>query len=301
MAIVSAEFFLRFHYNRTISFEPPEAGWTVFDSELGWVPGPNMRGREKGALVTINSEGARGEEFESRPDIIAVGDSFTLGALVNDYETWPAFLNEKVDREVANFGVCAYGVDQIFLRTQRILKNYKPEIVIMGLIEDNFYRSALERWVTGEKRPKFIKNKAGRWEAPKEKLKASTDNENRVFRDWKTILTDWSRLWLLGPYDDISMLNKSPRFYRQGVEISVQLIKRLQKQLSGDGIDFHVLLLAGQFDRWEMKSSLESLDISVIDCSEIYHDKTHIIQGDGHPSMLGHKAYAQCLMDALEF
>lgn len=296
LALVSAEFFVRFQYNKTTSFSPPEAGWTIFDSELGWVPGPYMSGHERDALVTINSEGARGEEFVGPPEVLAVGDSFTLGALVNDDESWPAFLDKLSDLRVANFGVCAYGVDQMFLRMQRLLKSYDPEVVIMGLIEDNFYRSALDRWVTGQKRPKFKINQMGKWEAPEKILEANSYRKKQTFYDWETILTDWSRVWLLGPYDGVSALNKTPRFYKKGVQISIQLIKRLQKQLSREGIEFHVVLLAGQFEHWGIKSKLESQGLSLIDCSDIYHDKKHVIQGDGHPSVQGHKSYAQCII-----
>lgn len=299
LSLLAAEFFIRFQYNKTTHFAPPEAGWTVFDEELSWVPGANMSGEEKGAVISMNSDGARGKEFEKDPDILAIGDSFTLGALVNDDETWPFFLNELTDDEVANFGVCAYGVDQMYLRTQKLLKNYDPKVVVMGLIEDNFYRSALDRWVTGEKRLKFIKNDEGHWVAPNKKLTPNQDQKT-TYRDWKTILTDWSRIWLLGPYDDISMLNKTPRFYREGVEISLQLIERLNEQLTKEGIEFHVLLLGGQFERWGMKAKLESLGVSLIDCSEVYQDENHIIPGDGHPSVMGHKAYAHCLTASVD-
>jgi len=75
--------------------------------------------------------------------IAIVGDSFTFGLEVRYEETWGHQLEVALghDYQVLNFGVDGYGVDQAYLRYERDVLPWKPDIVILGLINDDVRRT----------------------------------------------------------------------------------------------------------------------------------------------------------------
>ena len=95
-------------------------------------------------VVTTNSLGFRGSEFsKDKPDttyrIFAVGGSTTHGAtLVNDDETWPAYLQQKFNQidleatvEVINVGIMAATTEQESKMIKDRLVDYDPDLIIM--------------------------------------------------------------------------------------------------------------------------------------------------------------------------
>ena len=81
----------------------------------------------------------------SRPNrrIAIVGDSFTFGLEVRYEDTWGHQLELILGdgTQVLNFGVDGYGVDQSFLRYQRDTIPWRPDIVILGVINDDLRRT----------------------------------------------------------------------------------------------------------------------------------------------------------------
>jgi hypothetical protein len=145
-----------------INFRFPQGAWfeerhpAAFDAELGWVPKPDpqgpwrptiaarMAGDPPGTTTTILEDGIRsngnGEVPHTAESILAVGDSFTFGAQVSDWETWPAQLDKLSGRRVINGGVFGYGIDQAFLRARRLLSRYRVSTVIFSFIPDDIRR-----------------------------------------------------------------------------------------------------------------------------------------------------------------
>src|SRR5581483_8715499 len=78
-----------------------------------------------------------------RRTIAVVGDSYTFGLEVPFEAAWAAQLERELgpDFRVLNFGVDGYGVDQAYLRYQRDVRPWHPELVIFGFIEHDLYRS----------------------------------------------------------------------------------------------------------------------------------------------------------------
>jgi hypothetical protein len=114
-----------------------------FDAELGWVPKQDVHAIPNTweTTVTILKDGTRsngsGEVRDAMDPILAVGDSFTFGEQVSDWETWPAQLEKLSGRRVINDGVSGYGIDQAFLRAQRLLSRYRFSTVIFSFIPDD--------------------------------------------------------------------------------------------------------------------------------------------------------------------
>jgi hypothetical protein len=145
-----------------INFRFPQGAWfesrhpVAFDAELGWVPKQDARGPWRtttaarlagdppGTTTTILEDGIRsngsGEVRDAAEPILAVGDSFTFGAQVSDWETWPAQLEQLSGRKVINGGVFGYGMDQAFLRARRLLSRYRFSTVIFSFIPDDIRR-----------------------------------------------------------------------------------------------------------------------------------------------------------------
>jgi hypothetical protein len=129
----------------------------AFDAELGWVPKDNMQSTNVwGATVTtvedgIRSNGSGEVRNETDEPILAVGDSYTWGDEVSDWETWPAQLEKLSGRRVMNGGVNGYGIDQAFLRARRLLNRYRLGAVIFSFIPDDISRCELSRRTSAAK------------------------------------------------------------------------------------------------------------------------------------------------------
>lgn len=110
------------------------------DPELGWRAAPGLdEVLLAGARVSTNSLGWRGKRevpLERTPGvrrIVAIGDSFTFGQCVDDHETFPARLEQRLpDTEVLNLGVMGYGHGQMLLRLERDGLPYRPDAVLLG-------------------------------------------------------------------------------------------------------------------------------------------------------------------------
>ena len=139
----------------------------VFDSLLGWVPKKSSQIQSwSDNLVTFSEAGYRGSQVYQIPKpadklrIVVLGDSFTFGEEVEDFETYPAYLEQLIpNSEVINFGVHGYGLDQMLLRLQQVGLSYQPDIVIFAFINDDLNRALLS--FRDYQKPKFqlISNK----------------------------------------------------------------------------------------------------------------------------------------------
>ena len=132
----------------TVKPDPNAARDTIqYDPELGYAPVPNSTGMLAKNRVTFSAEGFRiAENRAPAPPvdpILAVGDSFTEGWGVDGDQTWTADLEQENHRTVLNAGVRGYGLDQIYLRTERLLKTVHPKLVILAFIKEDIDRTGL--------------------------------------------------------------------------------------------------------------------------------------------------------------
>lgn len=88
------------------------------------------------------------------PPILATGDSYTQGDEVDNDHTWPAQLQGLLRRRTINAGVAAYGFDQVVLRTEQLVPQVKPGLIVLGFIADDVRRAEMSRtW--GTEKPYF--------------------------------------------------------------------------------------------------------------------------------------------------
>lgn len=127
----------------------PAPGTSQFahDPALGWAPVAGSSGKMLGKFLTFTDEGTRAHNREAPaatgPSILALGDSMTEGYAAGDNETWPADLERLTGRPVLNAGVRGYGLDQMVLRAERLIPEFKPATVVLAFIADDISRTAL--------------------------------------------------------------------------------------------------------------------------------------------------------------
>ena len=141
------------------------------DEELSWVnkPGSDVEvvGLDYRYGVRINSLGLRGEELEPDPSfrILAIGDSKTFCQGVEDHETWPALLEERLAKdlpgtEVVNAGVYGYGALQTKGHLVRVWDAVRPNVVVYMHSGNDFsddlrysrgHYDEIRRWIPGRR------------------------------------------------------------------------------------------------------------------------------------------------------
>lgn len=136
-------------WNRRLLAEAPQSiSYLTADNLLGWTIAPNRT--SKNGLYLSSQEGIRSSEVGlsykelTRPYRVAlVGDSYTFALGVPFPASWGAQLERRLAGtvEVLNFGVDAYGIDQAYLRYHRDVKPFRPNIVILGFIDHDLFRT----------------------------------------------------------------------------------------------------------------------------------------------------------------
>ena len=116
----------------------------AYDATLGWMPprncvSPGYNFDANGfRVIPATTPPAAG------PPILATGSSFTMGQEEDDGETWPAYLQHLSDRKVINAGVSGYSLDQTVLRTERLVTEVKPLVVVASFTPDDVWRDELK-------------------------------------------------------------------------------------------------------------------------------------------------------------
>jgi len=117
---------------------------------LGWdIQSHHTEEHLQGVVYNATFQRTRGSRIFSqtpKPDvtrIAAFGDSFIFGQCVGDDEYWAPVLAEKYKGmvEIMNFGVKGYGTDQAFLKYREIGAKFKPDIVMIGIFMEDFFRN----------------------------------------------------------------------------------------------------------------------------------------------------------------
>jgi hypothetical protein len=118
-----------------------------YDSLLGWTYRPNSS--SENGYYNFNSQGIRGSKVYSQlpaSDTIRIallGNSAVFSAEVRDTQSLAYYLEKTLQAEgkaveVINFGVGGYGNDQALLNWKFKAKNFKPDLVVHGVMVWDF-------------------------------------------------------------------------------------------------------------------------------------------------------------------
>lgn len=143
---------------RTIHNESRRA--IVYDSELGWRGKPNTHFPDffgAGKALTFNSNGIRAQSEYSAAGrrIMMVGDSFTFGHGVGDRDSFPRQLEDASQIETMNLGMLGYGLDQAYLAYLRMEPQFEHQVLLFGIITDDFRRLLVDRGGDGYYKPRL--------------------------------------------------------------------------------------------------------------------------------------------------
>jgi hypothetical protein len=92
------------------------------------------KGWTKNTPITydLNSQGFRGKEFDpSVKNIVTLGDSFTIGVGLQENETWPYILGEKLALTVHNIAWGGWSCDTLFRMARYWIPELSPDLVVM--------------------------------------------------------------------------------------------------------------------------------------------------------------------------
>ena len=114
-----------------------------YDKLLGWDRKASTKGFEvsnKKTYFKINKLGARGRKIYKDDKFYVFGDSFAFCRYVNDNETWQFYFSKRNKKNVLNFGVGNYGLDQAFLKYLKISKKLPKKKVIFCVVPETIAR-----------------------------------------------------------------------------------------------------------------------------------------------------------------
>ncbi len=130
--------------NPCLSEPDSRLGWKTKLGQSSWVPAKRISSIK--SYVSSNQLGLRNNgghlpETKGAVGILALGDSFTFGDEVSDWETWPAQLEHLTGQPVFNAGTCTYGLDQAYLRYLEIQPLLKLKAIIIEITPDSIERT----------------------------------------------------------------------------------------------------------------------------------------------------------------
>jgi hypothetical protein len=139
---------LTLHHRQLLSKAEANPSFHMYDEFLGWTLGPNRKSAD--GLYYSSAEGLRAQhegvsfaKLTKKTRIALVGDSYTFGEDVIYEHSWGHLLEKALgpEFEVLNFGVPGYGVDQAYLRYEKDVRQWKPNVVILSFIAHDTERS----------------------------------------------------------------------------------------------------------------------------------------------------------------
>lgn len=129
-----------------------------FDDMLGWTVGSNRQGTgPHGETYYSSYEGLRagGPDIaladQALHKIALLGDSYTFASDVSYEDSWGYRLERKLGPsiQVLNFGVPGYGVDQAYLRYERDVRAWHPDVVMLSVISHDVLRTTMVYYQIG--------------------------------------------------------------------------------------------------------------------------------------------------------
>lgn len=125
-----------------------ETEFFVYDAELGWTVGksrttPDGKYSSSEEGLRTQSPGIRLRDATPEKRVALIGDSNAFSFEVQYKESWAYYLQELVGSktQVLNFGVDGYGIDQMYLRYRRDVRPWHPDVVLVGFVEHDLWRT----------------------------------------------------------------------------------------------------------------------------------------------------------------
>ncbi len=266
----------------------------VADPAIGWKMKPNRRFQYNHTThVQVNSQGFRApfdfRRNEVRKVIALVGDSFTFGVGVDYEHTFTSILQESFPSTVVyNFGVPGFGTDQIMDTVRTYALSYKPALIVVSFITDDFQRSLdAFRRVEGFDKPTYKVVKG--WPVPK----TPADTPGALFR----FIESHSALMGAAELASRRLAIKYPVF--EWWTLNAAILRKIQADCQAAGTPVLFVLIPTRMrphfallHRFMSKMNADFLDLADDNLLPI---PGSYMPNDLHPNPQGHRYIAQAI------
>jgi hypothetical protein len=315
--------------------------YIVYDEALGWTVGPSRRSGD--GIHFSSAEGIRAAipgsvlpKATEKRRIAIVGDSFAFAQYVKFEESFGHLLERAFSPkvEVLNFGVPGYGVDQALVKLETQVLAWKPDVVVFGFPEVNFFRTMTvypfinwPTWNMPFSKPRFVLNqgelrKLNVPTIPPEKMFAMASISDLPFLQYDRgyNASDWQdTLWDLS-YIKRLLTRHFPRWTEtpahlgeaERLRLNREILKHFIRTAEDNGIVPLLVFFpqSPELDRLSKgqqtraQRTLKTWDVPVLDTTPCLLEagpiKDVYLPGDPHYSALGNAAVAKCVGAALE-
>ena len=285
----------------------PKGSYFTKDSELGY---KHLPGKFK---VTLNGNYSYNathlnnslrithplntyNQSSKKPEIWIFGCSFTYGWSLNDSETYPWLLQEKLPKyEIVNFGVGGYGTLQSLIQFKEALKQgNKPKIAVIAYAGFHDRRNTLLR---GRRKELAGWSKLGVLLQPDARLNGENNFTYSIvkaeYREFPLI-----RVSALSNFLDDSYNRFEKKLYRSH-EVSKAIIEEFNRVAEAKGVK---LVVAGiNPNSAKMLQELSQEGIATADISvDLKIPSNNNLPHDAHPSAIANRQYAEKLAGFLQ-
>ena len=231
-----------------------------------------------------------------KKEIWVFGCSFTQGWTLNDEETYPWVLREKLpDYEVVNFGVLGYGTVQSLIQLREALaKGARPALVILSYASFHDVRNTLPRtWMkirlTAGAAPTF-----GRVNLPYARW-ANDSTPEILYQPFEYGPELLLRASALADFLD-DTYNKYLEKTYHSLEVTQELIEEISSLCKTNGIEFVLAGIVSDAATRAMLEHFKEQGIETVDISvDLSRKENTNLPYDAHPSAIANKEFARKL------
>jgi len=292
-----------------------------YHSVLGW---RNVPGQDSHRIYTdlrgfrVASRGEIDRTLTGRV-IAALGDSFTYGDGVKGSKAWPNLLDVRLsgrEYHVLNMGICAFGIDQMYLYYRETEAELSPEVVLVGVVSWDIQRTGKPHWKPGGRQKPMFVFREGRLELTNVPVPFNPQAGKSALR-WQDIVFDFGQVYLLSRLDprrrepdyvDIpeNLLRSEdiePNKYAAAAFLSQKIIEKWREEVETRGGIFAVVFIPTkkEVDYYhsylsKLRDNLRRKGVNVIDCREAFlaaRDRGIGLWRGSHPSSAGHRVIAE--------
>ena len=227
-----------------------------------------------------------------------------------------AILEKKLGKKVLNAGVCGYGIDQMYLRAEKLIKIFNPKIVILSFLSWDVSRNEFSI-NTGAGKPYFeiINNTLVRKNVPVPKpLRMEEVDPARILAGHSYLIHKFmmrinEEFWL--------NWSKWKKVQSNGEKTTCLLISKLEEIAKKSNVE-HVYILIQypglEADEFKMidriKSCIKNIPVQIVDIrpalSKIKNsdqekfNSLFLLKGKGHPSYAGYTLSANQIYKSIK-